>query len=181
MNFENILLQVLFFLVRLNILKSERYKLDINPISDVYWISNTEVFVNEEDRSFRYDVVDRQVVEEFERKENEVLGYIRGTGVVSCEWYNREIESPEEFSTHLLQKRGNEVVLDIELRPTTSVIECRDEIILKTLPPIEEKYFEFSDELFELDDYIGDMLSPNYKRLLSRDSLGKYWITEFRF
>jgi hypothetical protein len=179
MNLEHFILQVIFLLVKVSVLKTDRFKLDFNPIAPVYWVSNTEVFINEENRSVLFDVVKREVMEVFERSDNQVHGYINGELMV-CEWENIEIDSPEEFSTHLLQKRKDEVVLDIELKPTTSVIECNDEIILKTVPPIEEKMYEFDDELVELEEYYEDMLSFDYKRLLSRDDLGNYWITEFK-
>jgi hypothetical protein len=72
-----------------------------------------------------------------------------------------------------------ENLLDIELKPTVEVVECRETPILKTVFPIKEKYYLFKDRLYEVKSYDEDLLSPTFKRLLLRDSLGNYWVTEF--
>jgi hypothetical protein len=177
---ERLIITFLFFLVRLNILKTERYKLDINPIAPVYWVDGESIFVNEKEKSFLNDVVKRKKVEEYEREVNQLWGVCK-EGVFLCGWSNREINSPDEFSTRLKvdeEEGGN--VLDVELKPTVEVVECKKSPLLKTIFPIEERYFSFEDELYEVGSYEMDLLSPNFKRLLSRDSVGSYWVTEFR-
>jgi hypothetical protein len=177
---ERVIVSILFFLVRVNILQTERFKLDINPIAPVYWIDSGRIFVNEEKRAFIYDIVKREILEEYERKENQLWGMC-SEGVFVCGWSNKEISSPEEFSSRLIvDHRDGENILDVELKPTVEVVECGGEPLLKTIFPIEEKYFSFTDELYEVDSYDEDLLSPNFKRLLSRDSLGNYWVTEFK-
>jgi hypothetical protein len=177
---EELIVSILFFLVEINILKTERIKLDINPIAPVYWVDSESIFVNEQKRSYRYDVVNREVLDEYEREENQLWGYCK-EGVFLCGWENRDISSPDEYSTHLRVDDSNgESILDVELKPTVEVVECSDIPLLKTIFPIEERYFSFKDELYEVESYEMDMLSPNLRRLLSRDSLGNYWITEFR-
>jgi hypothetical protein len=176
---DGLIVSILFFLVRVNVLKTERFKLDIDPIAPVYWIDSKSVFVNEQSRSFIYDVVNREVVEEFVREENQLWGVCK-EGVFVCGWSNREIDSTDEFSTHLrVDRKGGENVLDVELKPTVEVVECSDVPLLRTIFPIEERYFSFTDELYEVESYEIDVLSPNFKRLLSRDSLGNYWVTDF--
>ena len=179
MNFESAFLSLLLFLVRLDILEDQRFKLDVSPITPIYWVSDTEVFVNEKDRSFIYDIETRSVKEEAQRATNQIHGYVNGQLLI-CEWENVEIDSPEEFSTHLTQKKkGGDIILDVQLRPTLSVIECRDDIILKTVPPIKERMYEFKGDLYEVESYYQDMFSSNLKILLSKDGLGNYWVTKF--
>ncbi|MCD4811902.1 hypothetical protein K8R14_04915 [bacterium] len=181
MHLEQLILSLLFFLVKVDVLKTERYRLDIRPVAPVYWVSNEDILVNEGERGYLYSVVEREVVEEFEKEGNQILGYC-DMDVLICEWENREMESPEEYSTHLIQEGSDgERVVDIELKPTVEVVECKEKIILRTVAPVEEKLFEFSDDLYEVEDYQEDMFSPNFRKLLSKDDLGSYWITEFGF
>lgn len=176
---EKLIVSFLFFLVRLNILKTERFRLDINPIAPVYWVDGESIFVNEKKKSYLYDVVKRERVEEYERGENQLWGVCK-QGVFLCGWSNREIESPDEYSTHLsVDREDGEKVIDVELKPTVEVVECSKSPSLKTIFPIEERYFSFEDELYEVGSYEMDLLSPNLKRVLSRDSMGSYWVTEF--
>lgn len=176
---ESLIVKVLFLLVSFNVLQTERYKLDIEPISPVYWVDSERIFVNEDGRAYIYDVVRREVVEEYERRENQILGYEKGN-LISCFWENRDISSPDEYSTHLWIERSNgEAFLDIELKPTVEVVECSSTPLLRTVFPIEEKYFVFKDELFEVESYEIDLLSPKFRRLLGRDRLGNYWVTQF--
>lgn len=175
---ERFVVSILFFLVRVNVLETERFKLDINPIAPVYWVDKRNIFVNEESKSFLYDVVSREIVEEYPREGNQLWG-VCSEGVFLCGWFNRDIESPDEFSSRLRVESNGEEVLDVELKPTVEVVECGREPLLKTVFPIEEKFFSFTDELYEVGRYEVDMLSPNFKRLLSRDSLGNYWVTKF--
>jgi hypothetical protein len=177
---EKFLVSILFFLVKVNILQTERFKLDINPVAPVYWVDSERIFVNEQEKAFLFDVITREIIDEYPREENQLWGVCK-EGVFLCGWSNREIESPDEFSTRLrVDHRDGENILDVELKPTVEVVECSDIPLLKTIFPIEEKYFSFTDELYELESYEVDMLSPNFKRLLSRDSLGSYWVTEFK-
>lgn len=176
---EKVIISFLFFLVKAGVLKKEMVRLDIDPIAPVYWVDSESIFVNEQSKSYRYDVVNREVLDEYEREGNQLWGYCK-EGVFVCGWSNREIDSPDEFSTHLkVDHRDGENILDVELRPTVEVVECRNDPFLKTVFPIEERYFSFSDELYEVGGYEIDMLSPNLKRLLSRDGLGSYWVTQF--
>ena len=176
---ESLIVSILFFLVKVNILEIDRFKLDINPISPVYWVDSESIFINEKEISYLYNVVNREVIEEYVRGENQLWGYDRGD-LFTCFWENRDIDSPDEYSTHLRVERSDrEVVFDIELRPTVVVVECGAGSLLRTVFPIEERYFSFEDELYEVESYDLDMLSPKFKRLLSRDSLGNYWVTEF--
>ena len=178
---DKLIVTVLFLLVKINILKTEKFKLDINPIAPVYWVDTESVFVNEDDRSYRYDVVNREILDTYEREGNELWGYCK-EGVFLCGWENRDISSPDEFSTHLrVEGSDGDELFDVELKPTVEVIECRNDPLLKTIFPIEEKFFSFKDELYEVGSYEIDMLSPKFKRLLSKDSLGNYWVTEFKF
>lgn len=72
---ESLIVTILFFLVKINILDLERYRLDIQPIAPVYWIDSDTVFVNEEKIAVIYDVTNREIVEEYDREGNEILGY----------------------------------------------------------------------------------------------------------
>ena len=124
-----------------------------------------------------YDVEKREITKEFERDGNQVNGYVDGELLI-CEWENVEINTPEEFSTHLIQKNiDGKKKVDIELKPTLSVVECGSEIILKTVPPIKERMYGFKGDLYEAESYYQDMFSGNLKTLLSKDGLGNYWVT----
>lgn len=175
---ESLIVSILFFLVKINLLDVEKYRLDIQPIAPVYWVDSERVFVNEVDRSFVYDVVNREIVEEYDRELNEILGY--DDGLYRCFWENRERKTVDEYSTHLtVEKENGEVVYDIELKPTIEVVECSKRPILRTIFPIEEKYFVYDRELYEVEEYNRDMLSNDYMKMLSIDDLGNYWVTEF--
>lgn len=175
---ESLILTVLFFLVKINLLDVEKYRLDIQPIAPVYWIDSERVFVNEQESSFIYNVVNREVIKEYDREINEILGY--EDGVYRCYWENRERKSVDEYSTHLrVEKENGEIVYDIELKPTVEVVECSNRPILRTVFPIQEKYYVFDDELYEVEEYNSDMLSNDYMKMLSVDDLGSYWVTQF--
>jgi hypothetical protein len=175
---ESLILTVLFFLVKINLLDVEKYRLDIQPIAPVYWIDSERVFVNEQESSFIYDVVNREVIKEYDREINEILGY--EDGVYRYYWENRERKNVDEYSTHLtVAKENGEVVYDIELKPTVEVVECSNRPILRTVFPIQEKYYVFDDELYEVEEYNSDMLSNDYMKMLSVDDLGSYWVTQF--
>lgn len=177
---EGLIVTILFFLVKVNVLKTDRFKLDIDPIAPVYWVDNQNIFVNEQSKSYIYDVVKREVVEEYEREENQILGYEKET-LFNCFWENRSIDSPDEYSTHLIVDKGSDVMLlDVELKPTVEVVECSKSPLLKTVFPIEEKYFVFDEELYGVENYQMDVLSSRFNRLLNRDGVGNYWVTEFR-
>jgi len=175
---ESLIVTVLFFLVKINLLDVERYRLDIQPIAPVYWVDSERVFVNEKEKSFVYDVVNREIVEEYDREGNEILGY--EGGLYRCYWENRERKTVDEYSTHLRVERDNgEVVYDIELKPTVEVVECSKRPILRTVFPIKEKYYVFDRELYEVEEYRRDILSSDYIKMLSVDDLGNYWVTKF--
>jgi len=181
MSMEQLIAILFFFLVKLNILEVERFKLDINPVVPIYWIDDESVMVNENERAFKYDVIEREIVEEWDKENNQIWGYSKDS-LFLCSWYNKEIDSPEEYSTRLLKENNQgEELLDIELRPTVEVIECKEDIILQTVAPIEEKVFSFTDDLYEIEEYGLDILSPNFKRLITRDDLSSYWITKLMF
>jgi hypothetical protein len=175
---QELIVSILFLLARLNILKTDRFKLDFEPMAPIYWVNKEQIFINERNRALLYDVVERKIVEEYEKSENQLFGIYKNDLFI-CGWSNREINSPDEFSTHLTIKENEEEIADIELKPTVEVIECSKNPILKTTPPIEEKLFSFKDGLYEIDEYKTEKLSPNFKRVIDRDSLGNYWIISF--
>ncbi len=175
---ESLIVTILFFLVKINLLDVEKYRLDIEPIAPVYWIDSERVFVNEKGKSFIYDVINRDIAEEYDREINEILGY--DNGLYRCFWENRERQTVDEYSTHLtVEKESEDIIYDIELKPTVEVVECSKRPILRTVFPIEERYYVFDKELFEVQEYNGDILSTDYKKMLSIDDLGNYWVTEF--
>jgi hypothetical protein len=176
---ESLIVTILFFLVRVNVLKIERFKLDINPISPIYWVDSGSVLVNESEESFIFNIESREKMKRISRKGNILLGSDGENGYL-CRWKNREIGSVDEFSTHLvIDSIDGKNLLDIELKPTLEVVECRGAPILKTVFPIKEKYYLFKDRLYEVKSYDEDLLSPTFKRLLLRDSLGNYWVWVF--
>ncbi len=174
---ESLIVTFLFFLVKMDILDVERYRLDIQPIAPVYWIDDDSVFVNEQSKSYLYDVVNREIVEGYGRDVNEILGY--DDGLYRCFWENRERNNVDEYSSHLrVEKDKGEVIYDIELKPTLEVVECSKRPVLRTVFPIKEKYFVFDRELYEVEEYHRDILSSDYKKMLRVDDLGNYWVTK---
>ena len=176
---EELIVTVLFFLVKINILKTEEFRLDINPVTPVYWVNNRDIFVNEKEKTYIYDVKNRDIVKQFEKKEIEVWGYENDKFLV-CVCKNRNIQSKEEYSTHLkVNSRNGDNILDVELPPTVEIIECRSNPILKTVFPIEEKFFVFKDDLYEVKSFNQDRLSKWFNSMFVVDDLGNYWLTEF--
>lgn len=169
---------MLTFLIEINILKIERYKLDIDPIAFVYWIEDEEIFVNEIDRVYIYNIEEREIIDEYEKTENHLWGYDKE--LLLCTWENVDIDSPDEFSTHLtIANKDNVEILNTQLHPTVEVVRCTNPPILKTVFPIEEKYYYFDDDLYELQTYEVNTLSPDFRKMLNMDDLGNYWITKF--
>jgi hypothetical protein len=175
---KELIVSILFLLSKFNILKTDKFKLDFEPTAPIYWVNREQIFINERNRAFLYDVVKREIIEEYEKSENQLFGIYKGDLFI-CGWSNREIDSPDEFSTHLTIKEREEEIVDVELKPTIEVIKCGKNPILKTIFPIRERLFSFKDGLYEIDDYKRERLSPNLKRVVDRDSLGNYWIITF--
>jgi hypothetical protein len=175
---KELIVSILFLLAKFNILKTDRFKLDFEPMAPIYWVNGEQIFINERNRALLYDVVEREIVEEYEKSENQLFGMYRDNLFI-CGWSNKEINSPDEFSTHLIIKENEEEIVDVELKPTVEVVECSKNPILRTIFPIEEKLFSFKDGLYEIDEHKTRKLSPNLKRVIDRDSLGNYWIISF--
>ena len=176
---ERLIITFLFLLVKLNIVKMEKFRLDINPITPIYWVDSQNILVNEKDNVYLFDIENRNITEKHNKKENEVWGYENGKFII-CEYKNRDIKSKEEYSTHLtIHLIDGENILDVELRPTVEVVECRKTPILKTVFPIEEKFFSFNKKLYEVSSYEVDLLSPNFLSIIQISIGNKYWITKF--
>lgn len=166
-------------LLRLNIIVIDSYQLHLDMQYPILWIDDNNIIVNSTRKSYLYNIIEREEVEKYERKENQVFGY--DEEVVYCEWRNREINSIDEYSTHLVKKNiTGDVLLDIEFKPTVYVLECGKKIILKTVPPIEERYYLFSDKLYEIDNYSPKMISSNHKYFFTLDNFNNYWINSLR-
>lgn len=176
---QKFLIVIVTLLLRFNILEINEINLDINPIVPVYWINSKEIFVNEEDKAYVFNIEGREIKEEFPKDDNQVLGYEDET-VFICEWENKTRDSIEEYSTRLVQSTFEDgELLNIELKTTLEVIDCREEITLKTVPPIEEKIFLFVNDLYEIGRYKEHSLSPNLKYLIQENELGNIRIIEF--
>jgi hypothetical protein len=171
---------LLLLLVEFNIIEVQKFKLDIDPVAPIYWVDENSIFVNGEEKAFVFDVSKREIVSEYNKKENEIVG-IEDSSIFICKWENRKINSPDEYSTHLEKKDAKgDVILDIELKPTLEVLECRENILLRTVYPIEEKLFVFREQLYQVKKYRENMWAPKFRYLIRRDSLGKYEILQFR-
>ena len=176
---KKLLTLICTLLLKLNVLQITEFQVDITPVTPVYWISNTEIFVNERDRAYIYDVEDREIIKEYEKESGEVYGYQKNE-IFICKTENRTRNSIEEYSTHLTKLNlNNEILLDIELKPTLEVLECKDQIILKTIFPIEENFYTFIDDLYPLEEYRQDILSPKLRYLLEVDNFGEYKIKKY--
>jgi hypothetical protein len=177
---KEFIVTILFFLVEINLLGVESYKLDIEPVAPVYWISKEEIFVNELERAYIFNTQERIVTNEYEKEENQVLGYEYGK-LYACEWSNREITSPEEYSTLLKFKEGDQEYRRVGIRPTVEVVVCREEIVLRTVFPLEEKMFVFKEELSEIKRLEEGYISPTFTSFYVGGSLGEYYINRFVF
>jgi hypothetical protein len=71
---QELVVSILFLLARLNILKIDRFKLDFEPMAPIYWVNREQIFINEHNRALLYDVVEREIVEEYEKSENQLFG-----------------------------------------------------------------------------------------------------------
>jgi hypothetical protein len=181
MNIEKIILYIIALLIKVKVIEIDSFKLNIKPTSPVYWINNQEILVNEKDKSYVYDIKQREKQKEFKKKSNQVVGY-KDDKYLICEWENRSIDSSEQFSTHLKQTtEDGKILQDLELKPTLEVIECREEIILRTVYPLEEKFYFFDSDLFEIEEYKENILSPNLTHWLSTDDFNNYWINKITF
>jgi hypothetical protein len=177
---SNIILTLLLFLVKINILHTESFRLDTKPIAPIYWIDKTKIFVNEDNRSYIFDTKNREIIKEYNREENQLFGMKKGK-LYLCEWENREISSIDQYSTHLkIKEFAGRDILDIELKPTLEVVKFGTNPILKTVFPIEEKFFIFNKDLYELDKYNINTLSPNLKSFIRIDNFDQHWIEEFK-
>jgi len=175
---KQLIVLIITLLLKFNVLEITEFKLDIDPVVPIYWISNEEIFVNENDRAYIYNVENREIVDKYEKEENKIYGY-ENNKIFICKTENKVRNSIEEYSTHLTKLDTNgEILLDIELKPTLEAIECRDRIILKTIFPIEEKFYVFEKDLYELSTYKQNLLSKNLKYTLFQDTLGQYKILE---
>jgi hypothetical protein len=174
---EKLVVTFLFFLVRLNILKTERFKLDVNPIAPIYWVDSKSIFVNEKEKSYLYDVNKREIVKEYRREENQLCGYENDSFLI-CNWKNRNIKSRDEYSTYLEIGINGDEIINIELKPTVEVVECKTNPILKTVFPIEERYYIFKEDLYEIEKYRHDIVSPNLLKIIELNSQNEYWITK---
>jgi hypothetical protein len=176
---DRIIFLILNILLRSGILVIEEFRLDIDPVTPIYWINNKEIFVNEENQSFIYDVNDRKIKNSYQKTKNEIYGYDHGE-VYICTVEIKDRNSTEEYSTHLRRiNLDSDILLDIELKPTLEVLECREDTILKTIFPIEKKFYIFSDNLYELDEYKENFFSPNLKYFIDTNDLGNYVIKSF--
>jgi hypothetical protein len=181
----NILKAVILFLLSHNILVVNRYQIeDIKPVAPVYWISKDSVLINEESRALIYDSKKREVTQSWEKEVNQIYGYENKKGIIACQWENRERNSVDEYSTHLQKfSLDKKEILDIELKPTVEVLICQERILLQTVPPIEEKFFEFTNDLYEINNYpnIVDTkrISPDLGYFVTTDKLNNIWISKF--
>jgi hypothetical protein len=175
---QEIFISLLFLLSRWNILGTTSHMVvDSQNAQAIFWLDDENILVNQYTRYFKYNVLSREVYEFDEKEESMLFGknYI-------CGWFNKEIRSEDEYSTRLTKDDYSGTrILDIELKPTLEVIECEENIVLRTLPPIAEDIFIQKDELFPIRRYMPRVLSPNLNKLLLQDDFGNYWITEFRF
>lgn len=169
---------VLLFFVEINLLDVESYKLDIEPITPVYWINKEEIFVNELEEAYIFNTKSRSIVNKYEKGGNEILGYEDGE-LYTCRWSNREIHSLEEYSTLLEIKIEGSENKKIEIKPTVEPIDCREEIIMRTVFPLEENFYLFKDNLYQIGKYKQDFLSPNLLSFIKRSALGQYYINSF--
>jgi hypothetical protein len=182
-----ILKAIILFLLSNNILVVERYKIeDVKPIAPIYWISKDSILVNEIDRALIYNTKNRKIVEIWEKDSNQIYGQSKDKDIIICQWENRTRNSIEEYSTHLQKSSLNgDEILNIELKPTVEVLVCQERILLKTIPPIEEKFFEFTNDLYEIDNYknIVDIkrISPDLRSFIRTDTLNNIWILKFSF
>lgn len=174
-----VLIFIFSIFLKSGILVIEDFKLDIDPITPIYWINNNQIFVNEESRAFIYDIKNREIINEYEKNNLEVWGF-NNDKIFICNAENKVRETIEDYSTHLTKSDLDEnILLDIELKPTLEVVECREDIILKTVFPIEEQYFIFTKDLYELTEYKDISLSPNLRYSINVDNLEKYQVKIF--
>ena len=178
---QKLLVLIFNILLQSEILVIEEFKIDIDPITPVYWINNNEILVNEYEESYVYNIIDRESKELFIKGVNEIYGYDNGE-IYICKTETKDRNTIDDYSTHLSKTDldGN-LLLDIELKPTLEVLECRDNVILKTVFPIEEKFYVFSNDLYELKEYEEAEFSPNLRNFLYIDALGNYRIKNLRF
>jgi hypothetical protein len=182
-----ILKAIILFLLSNNILVVERYKIeDIKPVVPIYWISRDSILVNEINRALIYNTKKREVVEIWDKESNQIYGQSKDKDIIVCQWKNRTRNSIEEYSTHLQKvSLTKDEILNIELKPTVEVLVCQERILLKTIPPIEEKFFAFTDDLYEIDNYENidniKKISPDLKSFITTDALNNIWILKFSF
>jgi hypothetical protein len=177
---EELIIYILFLLVRVKVLKTDELLLNIDPVAPIYWVDKDEIFVNEKSRSYIYDVSDREIKKTYEKSENELWGIDKGATYL-CIWENREINSADEFSTHLIVKNedGNKII-NTELKPTVEVWECGKSPVLKTVYPLEEKYFIFTNQLYELESPYESQSIYKGNKVIIQDKMNRYWLIEFK-
>jgi hypothetical protein len=164
--------------LRVHLIEIDSFKLNIEPVSFPSWIAENKLIINEENKAYIYNVESREKEKEFKKESNQLLGY-KDNKYIICEWEHRIINSLEEYSTHFIQKLDNgEIIKDLEFKPTLEVVECKENIIFKTIYPLEEKFYLFDQELFEIEEYTSRSTSSNLKYWISIDDFNNYWINK---